>query len=77
MFLCVSCFSALDESWIAGNQDKHIYHRIDHLVMLESFSYPFYGYFYLTDCLVTSFNSKLQMTTADTSSCFIKLEQVL
>lgn len=46
-FCYIACFSELDESWIAGSWNTRIYDSIDHLLMLESLLYPFYGYFYL------------------------------
>lgn len=44
--------------------------RIGHLLMPQPFSYPFYGYFYLTD-------KRVKITTADTFPYFPKLKQVL
>lgn len=63
VFWSLSSFSALDENWIAGSQHRCIYHRIDPLLMLGSFSYPFYGYFYFTH---KQFTCQLKTPSADT-----------
>lgn len=69
--LCPDVYLVSQDGMTAGMLGATIsIFRIDHLLLPQSSSDHFYGYFYLTDTCV-------KITTADTFPYFTKLEQVL